>query len=104
MRLHPAGKLARLPLELILEVRLSFLSAMQLLTISAQILSDLEPPELLQFSRLCKHFHVVLHSSTNLWVWRISLNKIYSIPPCPTDMTEVQFAALLFSEECYVGD
>lgn len=36
------------------------------------------------------------------WVWRVSLAAVDGLPPCPEDLTEVQWAHLAFYAHCHV--
>ncbi|KAH9895856.1 hypothetical protein C8Q73DRAFT_689792 [Cubamyces lactineus] len=65
-----------------------------------EIASHLRPIDLLQLARTSKTLRSVFLSRTSRSVWLASLNRITGLPPCPTDMTEPAYAALLFDRIC----
>ncbi|KAG8844322.1 hypothetical protein FRB96_003081 [Tulasnella sp. 330] len=69
-----------------------------------EIFRCLEPIDLLQLARSNKGLRDHLMSKgASLAVWRASRqNVIGGTPPCPDDMSEPQFARLLFAIECFV--
>ncbi|KAF8595007.1 hypothetical protein BDV93DRAFT_528950 [Ceratobasidium sp. AG-I] len=65
-----------------------------------QIVESLAPEDLLVLSRANKFFRNLLMRRPATQIWRRSLENIPHLPPCPTDMSEPQYSALLFSKYC----
>ncbi|KAI0660280.1 hypothetical protein C8Q70DRAFT_980015 [Cubamyces menziesii] len=65
-----------------------------------EITSHLRPIDLLQLARTSKYLRSVILGRTNRFVWLASLNSVAGLPPCPTDMAEPMYAALLFDRIC----
>ncbi|KAF8067025.1 hypothetical protein FPV67DRAFT_1225260 [Lyophyllum atratum] len=61
-----------------------------------------EPRDLLSLSRVTKEFRALFMSRTSRVVWREALESVRGLPPCPPDLTEPQYASLLFEQYCFV--
>ena len=42
-------------------------------------------------------------SQNNRTIWTTSLGNVVELPPCPTDMSEPLYAALVFDRYCFVS-
>ncbi|KAG9128583.1 hypothetical protein FRC07_000016 [Ceratobasidium sp. 392] len=60
----------------------------------------LNPGDLLSLARSSKFFRDVLLRRSVVQVWQCAENRVPGLPPCPPDMCEPQYAALLFSKYC----
>ena len=67
-----------------------------------QIFSLLHPRDLLRVSWATKAFRAVLNDRSSKPIWRTSLASVDELPPCPRDLPEPAYAALLFSPYCFV--
>ncbi|KAF8956402.1 hypothetical protein BDZ97DRAFT_1925501 [Flammula alnicola] len=76
-----------LPLDVIFEAR-------------THAVSYLEPLDLLTLARLSKEFRALFMSRSSLSVWRRVLNQVPGLPECPRDLTEPQYASLVFEKFC----
>lgn len=96
--------LLNLPVEILFmvwtETMLGRLS-MQL-TVLLQVCLDLEPPDLLNLSRLTKSFRAVLLSRENRSVWEGAIERVKGLPSCPPDLSHPEYASLMFETDCQV--
>ena len=90
----------------------------------AQITSQLDPLDILQLSRVSKHFRSTFASqgSRHIWVaarcFLSAHNRVYDLcltravncrknisgmPDCPQDLSEPQYASLMFEHNCQVS-
>ena len=65
-----------------------------------QIAMYLDPKDVLQLSRLSKQFRSIFGSRSAIVVWRTVFRNLNR--KCPPDISELQFAALLYDEFCMV--
>ncbi|OSC98615.1 hypothetical protein PYCCODRAFT_1417511 [Trametes coccinea BRFM310] len=65
-----------------------------------EILSKLHPLDLLHVSRVSKQLRAVVLSRKSRFLWSASLTSVDELPPCPEDMSEPAYAALLFTRTC----
>jgi len=68
-----------------------------------QIFGQLEPLDLLHLARTTKDLRAILMSRSSVSVWKQALENVTGLPACPEDMSEPQYANLVFSKHCYVG-
>ncbi|KAH9847111.1 hypothetical protein C2E23DRAFT_742536, partial [Lenzites betulinus] len=68
-----------------------------------EIASRLHPLDILHVARTSTHLRSILLSRKTRTVWKASLSAIGDLPPCPEDMSEPAYAALLFDKICTVG-
>ncbi|KAI0665586.1 hypothetical protein C8Q78DRAFT_986087, partial [Trametes maxima] len=61
----------------------------------------LRPMDLLQVSRANKVLRSVLLSRSNRRMWSAALARIPDLPPCPNDMSEPCYTALIFDSHCF---
>jgi len=101
------GKLAQLmdmPLDVFFEARLasSHPEGSTDLFASLQITAHLEPLDILRLSRISKQFRATFASnkhSRHIW---LAARRNILMPECPDDLTELQFASLMFEQNCQV--
>ncbi|KDN45775.1 hypothetical protein RSAG8_04608, partial [Rhizoctonia solani AG-8 WAC10335] len=67
-----------------------------------EIMRNLALPDVLSLSRSNKFFRQMLmtRSATTLNIWRGAVEKIPGLPPCPEDLCEPQYAALIYTKYC----
>ena len=73
-----------------------------LTSLATQIFSLLHPRDLLRVSWTTKAFRGVLTDRSSKPIWKTSLATVDELPPCPTDLAEPAYAALLFCPYCSV--
>lgn len=62
----------------------------------------LEPIDILQLSRTCRKLRDILMSKQSRSIWKVSRASI-NMPACPDDLSEAQYASLVFEKNCNVG-
>lgn len=72
------------------------------LIILGQIFSLLRPLDLLHLTWTTKALRAVLTRRSSAWVWKVSLATLAELPPCPEDLTEIQWTHLVFYAHCHV--
>ena len=70
--------------------------------VAIQVTSKLEPLDILQLSRVSKHFRSLFMASTSRHIWVAARRNIPGLPDCPPDLNEAQYAYLLFEKVCFV--
>ncbi|KAI9454596.1 hypothetical protein HD554DRAFT_2244476 [Boletus coccyginus] len=60
------------------------------------------PLDLLNLARTCKSLRELLMDKASAFVWKTARRKIRGLPDCPADMTEPEYANLLFYSRCHV--
>ncbi|KAH7320495.1 hypothetical protein B0J17DRAFT_685387 [Rhizoctonia solani] len=67
-----------------------------------EIIQYLALPDVLSLSRSNKFFRQMLmtRSAATLFVWRTAVQNVPGLPPCPKDLCEPQYAALIYSKHC----
>ncbi|KAG8916089.1 hypothetical protein FRC02_004233 [Tulasnella sp. 418] len=69
----------------------------------AEICSHLFPIDLLHLSWASKRLRSILMSKSAKHIWRSAReNQLPTLPPCPDDLSEPQYIALLFTNICQV--
>ncbi|KAF8601656.1 hypothetical protein BDV93DRAFT_495506 [Ceratobasidium sp. AG-I] len=68
--------------------------------IFAEILSYVNPGDLISLIRSNKFFRKMLLQRSAAHIWRQVESNVPNLPPCPPDMCEPQYAALMFSNYC----
>jgi hypothetical protein len=63
---------------------------------------NLEPLDLIRVSRVSKYLRSVLLSRSSRVVWLKSLASVEDLPPRPDDLSDVQYAVLMFDPTCSV--
>ncbi|KIM85612.1 hypothetical protein PILCRDRAFT_339430 [Piloderma croceum F 1598] len=66
-----------------------------------EITGHLEPLDILRLSRVSKQFRVTFASKHSRHIWLTARRNIH-MPECPSDLTELQFASLMFEQYCQV--
>ena len=59
--------------------------------------------DVLNLARTSKRLRAILLSKGNRQVWRIALHAVPLLPPCPKDMSEPLYTALVFDTYCWVS-
>ncbi|KAG8772083.1 hypothetical protein FRC12_003252 [Ceratobasidium sp. 428] len=65
-----------------------------------EISKYLYPLDLILLSRANKFFRRLLMSRSAIQTWRYALSNVPGLPPCPMELCEPQYAALVFSKNC----
>ncbi|KAG8791511.1 hypothetical protein FRC12_008999 [Ceratobasidium sp. 428] len=65
-----------------------------------EISKYLYPLDLILLSRANKFFRQLLMSRSTIQTWRYALSNVPGLPPCPVELCEPQYAALMFSKHC----
>ncbi|KZP21176.1 hypothetical protein FIBSPDRAFT_1044341 [Athelia psychrophila] len=66
-----------------------------------EIFGHVRPHDLLRLSRTTKAMRAVLMRRSATFVWREALADVNGLPDCPSDLTEPQWAHLLFNTYCH---
>lgn len=67
-----------------------------------QIMSFLRPRDLLTLARTCKDFRAYLINRRSIPCWKAVRQRWKDLPDCPSDISEMHYARLVFTEECHV--
>ncbi|CAE6495234.1 unnamed protein product [Rhizoctonia solani] len=67
-----------------------------------EIMKQLALPDVLSLSRSNKFFRqmLMMRSATTLNIWQGSVDNVPGLPPCPEDLCEPQYAALIYTKYC----
>ncbi|KAE9405949.1 hypothetical protein BT96DRAFT_1015209 [Gymnopus androsaceus JB14] len=65
-----------------------------------EIFTHLDPGDLLRLARTSKELRNMLMSKSSESIWRATRSNVEGIPPLPDDLSEPQYAHLLFSQYC----
>ncbi|KAG8697172.1 hypothetical protein FRC08_006695, partial [Ceratobasidium sp. 394] len=65
-----------------------------------EIAKYLYPLDLILLSRANKFFRQLLLSRSAIQTWRHALSNVDGLPPCPEELCEPQYAALMFTKYC----
>lgn len=68
-----------------------------------QIFGHMCPYDILRLSRTTKAFRRVLMSRSSRSIWTQAFLAIPGLPPCPSWITEPQYAQLAFDNYCYAS-
>ncbi|GJE86840.1 hypothetical protein PsYK624_029230 [Phanerochaete sordida] len=71
------------------------------LDVVAEIMSYLEPLDLLHLARTSRHYRTFMLSRGSAFMWRAARENVDGFPPCPEDMSEPALANLLFCAFCH---
>ncbi|KAI0702400.1 hypothetical protein C8T65DRAFT_264045 [Cerioporus squamosus] len=66
-----------------------------------EIASHMHPLDLLNYSRTCQSNRRILLSRGSRTAWNEALAAIPDLPPCPPDMSQPKYAALVFDCHCF---
>ena len=61
----------------------------------------MHPADLLSLTCTCKSLHYVLTGESASSVWRAARLQVEGLPDCPTNLSEQQYAGLLFNNNCH---
>ena len=67
-----------------------------------KIVSILHPLDILHLARTSLNIRVLLMSKTSARVW-IAARRMLNMPECPPDLSEPQYASLVFERICFVS-
>lgn len=99
------SRIAKLPDDVLLEVSIFYrLSAKSYLptVFELKIPKHLHPRDILNLARTSKYFRQLLMSKRSRSVWRAARTTI-GLPDCPCELSEPQYANLIFSTDCQVS-
>lgn len=68
--------------------------------IFTQIVSYLFPKDIISLSRSNKSLRNLLMRRSSRHIWTSAMKNVEGLPPCPSDMTEPSYLALLFARDC----
>ena len=94
-----------MPVDVLYEVRRSLLHRTLTNTKTSQIFSLVHPKDLMRISWTAKVFNRFLTSKSSRHVWQASFSvipKSEKPPICPSGMTEMRYANLLYGQYCMV--
>ncbi|KAI1789117.1 hypothetical protein LXA43DRAFT_1022584 [Ganoderma leucocontextum] len=66
-----------------------------------EIASHLTPLAFLNFSRTSRLFRKTFMNKASRWVWQGALRTVPGLPPCPDDLNEALYTALVFDRHCF---
>ncbi|KAG9095792.1 hypothetical protein FRC06_009421 [Ceratobasidium sp. 370] len=69
----------------------------------AEITVHLYPVDLVLLARTTKFFRQMLMSRSFVRIWKSAEANVKGLPPCPKELCEPQYAALVFTKNCSVG-
>ncbi|TRM58358.1 hypothetical protein BD626DRAFT_410575 [Schizophyllum amplum] len=72
------------------------------LDVMYEIFCYLHPAQLLAVSRTNKTLRGALLRRSARWIWKASFRNVKKLPEPPTDLSEPQYARLLFDKSCMV--
>ena len=96
--------LPAMPLDVLFEVKRSFISGGRpTLTVyrTHQVFSHLTPKDIIHLSRTSRVFRDTLMMKNATSVWKAARGR-FAAPECPSNMSEPQWAVLLFGNLCQV--
>ncbi|KAF8141138.1 hypothetical protein EV363DRAFT_1307202 [Boletus edulis] len=62
----------------------------------------LHPKDLLSLSRTCQSLRELLMDESSTLVWKTARRQVDGLPDCPPDLTEQEYADLLFDAHCHM--
>ena len=95
-------KMKEIPLDVLFEVSKLLHPFIGLLDRISQIFSKLQPSDLLNLARSTKRLRTILMRKNTITIWRRARANTEGLPPRPDDLTEPQYAELVFGQHCYV--
>jgi hypothetical protein len=66
------------------------------------IAAYVHPIDLLNLARTCKSLRQLLMDKSSAFVWKTARCQVNGLPDCPVDLTEPEYANLLFYARCHV--
>ncbi|KAF8600099.1 hypothetical protein BDV93DRAFT_448232, partial [Ceratobasidium sp. AG-I] len=67
-----------------------------------EVATHLRPLDLLALARTNKFFRHIFMSRSIIHIWRAAERNVAGLPPCPKELCEPQYAALMFTKNCSV--
>ncbi|KAF8441082.1 hypothetical protein L210DRAFT_2128264 [Boletus edulis BED1] len=71
------------------------------MSFSLYIAGYIQPMDILNLARTCKSFRQLLMTKSSAFVWKAARRQVNGLPDCPTDLTEPQYAHLVFYPRCH---
>ncbi|KAF8557066.1 hypothetical protein OG21DRAFT_1505684 [Imleria badia] len=65
------------------------------------VASNMHPMDLLSLACTCKSLRYLLMERSASFAWRAARLQVEDLPNCPTDLSEQQYARLLFNNNCH---
>lgn len=99
------SRIANLPDDVLLEVSfftVCLQNAIYQSSSELKIPKHLHPRDILNLARTSKYFRQLLMSKRSRSVWRAARTTI-GLPDCPCELSEPQYATLVFSTDCQVS-
>ena len=95
--------LPAMPLDILFEVKKKNISLILLPTANLvyQVFSRLTPKDIIHLSRTSRTFRDTLMTRNATFVWKAARER-FGAPECPMNMSEPQWAVLLFGNNCQV--
>ncbi|KAF8141131.1 hypothetical protein EV363DRAFT_1307184 [Boletus edulis] len=62
----------------------------------------LHPKDLLSLSRTCQSLRELLMDKSSTFVWKTARRQVDGLPDCPPDLTEQEYADLVFDAHCHM--
>ncbi|KAJ3751301.1 hypothetical protein DFH05DRAFT_1470822 [Lentinula detonsa] len=69
-----------------------------------EVFCHLEPRDLLRLARTSRELRNLLMSKTLENIWRAARQNVEDLPPCPHDLSEPQYAFLIYEPICHLCD
>ncbi|KAG8739682.1 hypothetical protein FRC10_005278 [Ceratobasidium sp. 414] len=92
-----------MPIEVFTEVGRGLLKrplTIDYMSLSKQIAKYLYPLDLILLSRANRFFRQLLLNRSATQTWQHALSNVDGLPPCPEELCEPQYAALMFTKYC----
>ncbi|KAF9473294.1 hypothetical protein BDN70DRAFT_397879 [Pholiota conissans] len=65
-----------------------------------EIFSCLDPLDLVYMARTTRALRALLTGPSSKLIWKASRSNVFGLPDCPDDLTEQQYAVLMFAKMC----
>ncbi|KAH0829105.1 hypothetical protein J3R83DRAFT_2571 [Lanmaoa asiatica] len=65
------------------------------------IAAYIHPIDLLNLARTCKSLRALLMDKSSVFVWKSARRQVKGLPDCPPDLTEPEYANLVFYARCH---
>ena len=95
-------QLVEMPLDVLFEV-CAILHLLMMTSQFLQIFGHLKPLDLLHLARTTKDLRAILMKRSSISIWKRARSQLNGLPDCPDDLSEPQYAELLFGKACNVS-
>ncbi|KAG8752935.1 hypothetical protein FRC12_011739 [Ceratobasidium sp. 428] len=68
--------------------------------IFTEIALNLMPKEIISLARANKSFRALLMTKSSIHIWHGAMRNVPGLPPCPPDMSEPRYLALVYAPNC----